>query len=80
MSLIIVDIGIPRDRSSFQEAKETTQTSFHRGTEVKTGAQEAKLEDQKKKLLRGGPVLACAYPLPRAGFATGRRDLPLAGR
>ena len=32
------------------------------------------------KILRGEPVPACAYPLPRAGFATGRRDLPLAGR
>ena len=32
------------------------------------------------KILRGEPVLACAYPLPRAGFATGRRHFPLAGR
>ena len=32
------------------------------------------------KILRGEPVPAYAYPLPRAGYATGRRDLPLADR
>ena len=38
------------------------------------------LQRTNAKILRGEPVPACAYPLPRASFATGRRDLPLAGR
>ena len=32
------------------------------------------------KILRGAAFLACACPIPRAGFATERRDLSMAGR